>query len=47
MKPYWKKSLAFLLALAMCLSLLPAAHVHAAGGRPAAERQQGGGQFQL
>ena len=31
MKPYWKKSLAFLLALAMCLSLLPAAHVHAAG----------------
>ena len=30
MKPYWKKSLAFLLALAMCLSLLPAAHVHAA-----------------
>ena len=23
MKPYWKKSLAFLLALAMCLSLLP------------------------
>lgn len=30
MKPYWKKSLALLLALAMCLSLVPAMHVHAA-----------------
>ena len=46
MKPYWKKSLAFLLALAMCLSLLPAAHVHAAGG-DRQRRGNRGGQRQL
>ncbi|MEI3059172.1 MAG: S-layer homology domain-containing protein [Oscillospiraceae bacterium] len=31
MKQNWKKSLALLLAMAMCLSLVPAVHVHAAG----------------
>ena len=31
MKQCWRKSLALLLALAICLGLVPAAHVHAAG----------------